>query len=170
MDLTLLKPILKKYSIVKGSLVSVLQSAQDLYGYLPKEVIIKIAKELGEPVAKVEGVASFYTQFRFKPVGKFVIMLCQGTACHVNGSGRLFDFLSEKLGVLDGETTPDGLFTLTNVACLGCCSLAPAMMIDGRVYGNLDNVTVGKVIDDLKNYELRITNDELRSEKGGNNQ
>ena len=150
MDLKLLQPIFKKYLGVKGSLVSVLQAAQEVYGYLPSEVLIAIAKKMGEPVSKVEGVASFYTQFRFKPVGKHVIMLCQGTACHVNGSGRLFDFLSNKLKVADGETTADKLFTLTNVACLGCCSLAPAMMIGGRVYGNLDNTTAASVIDNLK--------------------
>jgi len=87
--------------------------------------------------AKIMGVATFYSQFRLEPVGKYLIQLCQGTACHVNGSERIGRAIEDMLGIRDGETTADGLFTLKSVACLGCCSLSPVMMINGDAYGNL---------------------------------
>lgn len=136
-DLTLLDDTLKNYQGQTGSLITVLQKAQDIYGYLPLPALSYIAKQLKIKPAKVYGVATFYTQFRLSPVGKYVILLCQGTACHVNGSERIETALCEELGIKQGETTKDGLFTLTNVACLGCCSLAPVMMINGQAYGRL---------------------------------
>lgn len=129
--------VLKKYKDVNGSLITILQKVQDIYGYLPTDVIYHIAEQTGSTPAKVMGVATFYTQFRLKPVGKYLIMLCQGTACHVNGSERIEAAICEELGIHDGETTEDGLFTLKNVACLGCCSLSPVMMINGETYGSL---------------------------------
>ena len=103
--------------------------------------------------AKVMGVATFYTQFRFKPVGKYLIMLCQGTACHVNGSERIEKAIKEELGISDGETTDDGLFTLKNVACLGCCSLSPVMMINEETYGSLTPEKVKTILKNLKEGE-----------------
>ncbi len=149
-DLSLLDEVLEKYKNVKGSLITVLQKAQEIYGYLPTDVIYKIAEEMALTPAKVMGVATFYTQFRFKPVGKYLIMLCQGTACHVNGSEIIEKTIKEELGISDGETTEDGLFTLKNVACLGCCSLSPVMMINEETYGSL---TPEKVRDILKNLK-----------------
>lgn len=149
-DLSLLDEVLEKYKNVKGSLITVLQKAQEIYGYLPTDVIYKIAEEMALTPAKVMGVATFYTQFRFKPVGKYLIMLCQGTACHVNGSEIIEKTIKEELGISDGETTDDGLFTLKNVACLGCCSLSPVMMINEETYGSL---TPEKVRDILKNLK-----------------
>jgi len=99
--------------------------------------LLHIAQETGIKPAKVMGVVSFYTQFRRKPVGKHVITLCQGTACHVLGSAAIERAITEYLNIGDGETTPDGMFTLMNAACLGCCSLAPVMMINNETYGNL---------------------------------
>ncbi|MCL2699713.1 MAG: NAD(P)H-dependent oxidoreductase subunit E, partial [Defluviitaleaceae bacterium] len=99
------------------------------------------------------GVATFYTQFRSEPIGKFLIMLCQGTACHVNGSSLLYEALTAELGVKDGGTTKDGLFTLFNVACLGCCSLSPAMMINGETYGNLTPDKAVAVIKNIRRSE-----------------
>ena len=96
------------------------------------------------------GVATFYTQFRLKPVGKYLIMLCQGTACHVNGSERIETTIKEHLGISDGETTEDGLFTLKNVACLGCCSLSPVMMINGETYGSLTPEKTVSILNSLK--------------------
>lgn len=136
-DLSLMDNVLKKYKNVSGSLITILQKVQEIYGYLPTDVIYHIAEQTGSTPAKVMGVATFYTQFRLKPVGKYLIMLCQGTACHVNGSERIEAAISEELGIHDGETTEDGLFTLKNVACLGCCSLSPVMMINGETYGSL---------------------------------
>lgn len=136
-DLSLIMPVLDKYSDVKGSLITILQHAQDIYGYLPTDVLYCIADRISESPAKVMGVATFYSQFRLKPVGKYLIMLCQGTACHVNGSQKIEQAIFDELGISDGETSDDGLFTLKNVACLGCCSLSPVMMINGETYGRL---------------------------------
>jgi NADH-quinone oxidoreductase subunit E len=130
-------PVLEKYKNIAGSLITVLQEAQDMYGWLPAGLIELISGETGIKPAKIMGVVTFYTQFRTKRPGRHMILLCQGTACHVNGSAALYDALSLEFGVSDGETTEDGLFTLANVACLGCCSLSPAMMIDGETFGNL---------------------------------
>jgi len=141
-DFTKLNETLEEYGSIEGSLITILQKAQDIYGYLPSEVIKHIAKSTGIKPAKILGVVTFYTQFRLKPAGKHIIMLCQGTACHVLGSSQIEDsilaFLSTPENpVKAGETTPDGLFTLQNVACLGCCSLAPVMMISGETHGLL---------------------------------
>jgi len=136
-DLTLLEPVLETYADQKGSLITILQKAQEIYGYLPQDVIRHISERTGVKPAKIMGVATFYTQFRLKPVGKYLIMLCKGTACHVNGSDLIEKTITETLGIRDGETTEDGLFTLKNVACLGCCSLSPVMMINEETYGSL---------------------------------
>ena len=152
-DLSLLEETLEKYKNINGSLITVLQKAQEIYGYLPADVIYKIAEEMNLTPAKVMGVATFYTQFRFEPVGKYLIMLCQGTACHVNGSERIEKTITEVLGISDGETTGDGLFTLKNVACLGCCSLSPVMMINEKTYGLLTPEKVREILNELKERE-----------------
>ena len=136
-DFSLLKDTLDTYAKVPGSLITILQKAQDIYGYLPKDVVYHIAEKIGVTPAEIVGVATFYSQFRLQPVGKYLIMLCQGTACHVNGSLQIEKIINEYLGIKDGETTEDGLFTLKNVACLGCCSLSPVMMINDDTYGSL---------------------------------
>ena len=148
-DLSLLDGVLEKYAAVPGSLITILQKAQDIYGYLPTDVLYHIADATGSTPAKVIGVATFYTQFRFKPKGKYLILLCQGTACHVNGSERIADAVYETIGIRDGETTDDGLFTLTHVACLGCCSLSPVMMINGSTYGSLTPAKVKEILTSL---------------------
>lgn len=135
--LNLLDDVIAEYKGKAGTLIPVLQKAQDIYGYLPVEVMRHIARELGVKPAKVYGVATFYAQFRLSPMGKYVILLCQGTACHVNGSDKIETALSDELKVKMGETTEDGIFTLNDAACLGCCSLAPVMMINGQAYGPL---------------------------------
>ena len=150
MDVTLLEPCLEKYADVEGSLITILQTAQDIYGYLPIALLAYIARRTGIKPAKVLGVVTFYTQFRTKPVGKNLILLCQGTACHVNGSGRIEEAVRAHIGVEEGEISADGLFTYNNVACLGCCSLAPAMMIGDKVYGNLDKAKAVKILDGIK--------------------
>ncbi|MBQ1947497.1 MAG: NADH-quinone oxidoreductase subunit NuoE [Clostridia bacterium] len=150
-DLTKLSAVLKKYADVPGSLITILQKAQDIYGYLPTDVMYHIAEKTGNTPAKVIGVATFYTQFRFQPVGKYLILLCQGTACHVNGSERIADTIREELGICDGQTTEDGLFSLKHVACLGCCSLSPVMMINDETYGSLTPAKVREILTELKN-------------------
>ena len=136
-DLTLLEPTLQTYAAVPGSLITILQKTQELYGYIPTDAVYHIAERTGETPAKIMGVATFYSQFRFRPVGKYLIMLCKGTACYVNGANAIAEAVSDELGIRDNETTEDGLFSLSLVSCLGCCSLAPVMMINDRTYGSL---------------------------------
>lgn len=149
-DLSLLEDVLSEYAHVSGSLITILQKAQDIYGYLPTDVLYHIAEKTGKTPARVMGVATFYTQFRFKPVGKYLILLCQGTACHVNGSDRIAEAIYETIGIRDGETTDDGLFTVTHVACLGCCSLSPVMMINDDTYGSLTPAKVKEILESLR--------------------
>ena len=147
-------PVLEKYAKVPGSLITILQKTQDIYGYLSVDAINYISEMTGIRPAKIYGVATFYSQFRLKPIGKYLIMLCQGTACHVNGSKMIEEAVCEHLGISDGETTEDGIFTLNNVACLGCCSLAPVMMVKSaegdETYGNLTKDKVRKILDEIR--------------------
>ena len=150
--------ILDEYSGVKGSLIAILQKAQALYGYLPPQVIKHIAQGTGIKPAKILGVVTFYTQFRQQPVGKYLIQLCQGTACHVNGSAAIEEAILSHLSAPDapfkeGGTTSDGLFTLQNVACLGCCSLAPVMMINGETHGLLTPEKTRHVLQGISDAE-----------------
>lgn len=154
-DLTLLEDVLNKYAAVPGSLITILQHAQDIYGYLPVDVMYHIAEKTGNSPARVIGVATFYTQFRTKPIGKYLIMLCQGTACHVNGSERIEAAICDELGIEDGGTTDDGLFSLKTVACLGCCSLSPVMMINEDTYGSLTPEKTVEILRDLRAKEGR---------------
>lgn len=156
-DLSELEPILTKYRNIPGSLITVLQQTQGIYGYLPQEAIVAISKALKIKIAKIMGVITFYAQFRLNPIGKHLIMVCQGTACHVNGSEKVAEALAEELSIQPGETTPDKMFTLENVACLGCCSMAPVMMIqrqgNNEVYGPLTPKSARKVIRDIQAAE-----------------
>lgn len=140
-----------------GNLIVILQQAQNIYGYLPREVIAHISKKTGNTQARIYGVATFYTQFRLQPIGKNLIMLCQGTACHVSGSQDIEAAICDELKICDGETSDDGVFTLNNVACLGCCSLAPVMMIQNsageETYGNLTREKVLEIIGGIKERE-----------------
>ena len=149
-DLSLLSEVLEKYAHVPGSLITILQKAQDIYGYLPKDVIEHISEATNIPCSKIMGVATFYAQFRFQPVGKYLIMLCKGTACHVNGANGIERAITEELGITDGGTTTDGLFSLKNVACLGCCSLSPVMMINDVAYGNLTPDKARSILNELR--------------------
>ena len=149
-----LAPVLDKYAKVPGSLITILQHTQEIYGYLSPDAINHISEATGIKPAKIYGVATFYAQFRMEPVGKNLIMLCKGTACHVNGADIIEEAVTEHLGIKDGETTEDGIFTLNNVACLGCCSLAPVMMVqseDGdETFGNLTKDSVKEILDSIR--------------------
>jgi len=154
-DLAALDTLIRKFKGNKGNLIPLLQGAQDIYGYLPKAAFEKIASETGLSLSQMYGVATFYSQFRLHPVGKHIIKVCHGTACHVQNAGTITDALKEALQVKDGATTEDGLFTLESVACLGCCSLAPVMMIGDETYGNLKGKDAVKVIKEIKIKEKK---------------
>ncbi|RJP70987.1 MAG: NADH-quinone oxidoreductase subunit NuoE [Ignavibacteriales bacterium] len=144
----------------EGSLITLLQSAQDSYGYVPEKVIHYISELVGIPSSEIYGVLTFYSQFRLKPMGKNIIRICEGTACHVNGAKTVLSVLQDELGISVDETTDDGLFTLQSVACLGCCSLAPVMMINQETHGNLTTEKIKKVIKSYKsNQHAGVTNE-----------
>ena len=152
-DLSLLNGVLEKYAGVKGSLISILQKTQEIYGYIPIDAVYHISERTGLTPAKILGVATFYSQFRFTAVGKHLIMVCKGTACYVNGAERIIDAIQEELGIGNNETTADGLFSLSIVSCLGCCSLAPVMMIDEDTYGSLTPDKVKQILRDIRQKE-----------------
>jgi len=118
-------------------LIPILQDIQERFSYLPKEAMFDVSKFLGIPESRVYAVASFYAQFRFKPMGKNTVMVCRGTACHVKGAPRILDEFKRELGIDENETTEDQEYTLETVACLGCCALAPCAMINDEVAANL---------------------------------
>ena len=142
--------VIAEHKDEKGSLMPILQKAQDIYGYLPIEVQTIISNETGLPLEKIYGFATFYSQFSLSPKGKYQISVCLGTACYVKGSGDIYNKLMEKLGIVGGECTPDGRFSLDACRCVGACGLAPVMMINGEVYGRL---TVDDIDDILAKYE-----------------
>lgn len=121
----------------QGSLMPIMQKAQDIYGYLPIEVQTMISNETGIPLEKIYGVATFYSQFALQPKGQYQISVCLGTACYVKGSGDIYNRISEILGIENGECTPDGKFSLDSCRCVGACGLAPVLMINDEVFGRL---------------------------------
>lgn len=132
-------------------LMGILQDVQASLGYLPDWAVSAIAEFVGITPSKVYGVATFYNRFRLTPVGKNLVRVCHGTACHVSGAENISRALSEELKIKDNETTPDGHLTLETVACLGCCSLAPCMMVnDVDVYGRLTGDAARKIVRELK--------------------
>ena len=139
--------ILAHYNGVKGALIPVLQEAQGAYGFLPKDIISRIAQTLKIPVSQVYGVVTFYSQFHLNPRGRNFIRVCQGTACHVRGAKAVLKALEDELRIAPGQTTTDERFTLETVACLGACGLAPVLMINDDTHGRLTPETVCKLLD-----------------------
>lgn len=135
-----------------GMLIPLLQAAQDSYGYVPPLAIEQIVEATGVPAGEVYGVITFYKQFRLRPPGKHILRVCKGTACHVLGAESIARTVEEELGIVRDETSGDGLFTFLEVACLGCCSLAPVVMIDEQAYGSL---TPRKLRTILRRYRRR---------------
>ncbi len=152
-DLTLMEPLLEKYKNRKGNLIPLLQGTQDIYGYLPKAAFSKIHQATGLELNEMYGVATFYAQFRLVPAGKHIVKMCHGTACHVQNVTAITDEILDNLQIRDGETTEDGLFTVETVACLGCCSLAPVMMIGDETYGKLTPKQAVKIIREIRRSE-----------------
>lgn len=145
-DLSLIQSLIDKYRTKKGNLIPLLQGTQEIFGYVPRVAFEKISDETDNVLSDMYGVATFYSQFRLSPVGKHIVKVCHGTACHVQSAPELTDELEDILKIKDGETTKDMLFTLESVACLGCCSLAPVIMIGDETYGKLDRKKTGKIV------------------------
>lgn len=142
-----------RYDGEPGELIPLLQSAQDYFGYIPRRAIKYISGVTNVPESNIYGVITFYNQFRLQPMGRHIIRLCCGTACHVAGSKNLVSTVQDELGIEVGETTADGIFTLFTVACLGCCSLAPVMMIDEQTHGRLTPAAVRKILREIRRKE-----------------
>lgn len=144
---------MQNYSGKEAELIPLLQKLQGAYGYLPEDIIARLSDRTGIYVSKIMGVATFYSQFRLQPVGEHVIRVCFGTACHVNGAENVADALCQELGVELGGTTEDGKFTVESVACLGCCSLSPVMMIDNETHGRLTPDKVRTIMREFRKKE-----------------
>ncbi|MCK5071935.1 MAG: NADH-quinone oxidoreductase subunit NuoE [Bacteriovoracaceae bacterium] len=139
--------VLNKYQKVgREQLIPILQEVQNEEGYLSKGAVVQIGRHLNLPTSKIYGVATFYNQFRFKPFGKYHIMICRGTACHVKGSQPVLEILEESLAIKAGDTTKDGVFSIEVVACIGACGLAPVVSVNGEFYGNVDQQKINKII------------------------
>jgi len=146
--------ILATFGHEEARLVPILQAVQEEYRYLPEEVMTFVATALGVPPARVYGVATFYGHFALEPKGKFVVRVCDGTACHVKGSEHLVDALRAILKLPEGQkTTPDMLFTLETVSCLGACGLAPAVVVNEEVHGQMTHESTAALIEDLRRRE-----------------
>jgi len=148
-----------------GALIPLLQAAQETYGYVSEKTIDYISHVTGIPAADIYGVVTFYAQFRTRPLGKNVIRVCNGTACHVNGAKGVYDALNDELGITYEETTEDGQFSLISVACIGCCSLAPVIVINDETFGRLDSAKLRKIIKRYK-HQVRKAKDAAAEETG----
>jgi len=134
----------------KNNLIAILQKIQEFYGYLPEEALEIVAERINVPKAKIYGVCTFYSQFKLEPDGKYLVQVCNGTACHVRGAPALVDEISGILGISEGQTTPDNLFTLETVNCIGACGLAPAVVINEEIYGKVTPDKIHEIISNLK--------------------
>jgi len=141
-----LDEVIIKYRDENGPLIPILQEAQEVYGYLPSDVLKHISKATRLPLAKIYGVVTFYSQFRLAPVGRNLINVCLGTACHVRGGARILDTIEKTLKIKDGATSDDERYTLEIVACIGACGLAPVMSVNGQVYGRLEPESVVEIL------------------------
>lgn len=141
------RKIIQRYREKKGILIPLLQDIQAIYGYIPQESIEVISEELSIYPVEIYGILTFYAQFYLTPRGRHTIKVCQGTACHVMGGKEILDYLSDKLGIGEGETTEDGIFSLERVACLGCCGMAPVVVIDNNFYGRCTIQNIDRLLD-----------------------
>ncbi|MBF8982887.1 NADH-quinone oxidoreductase subunit NuoE [Lutibacter sp. B2] len=148
-----LKQYIDGLKSTEGALIQILHQAQEIFGYLPKEVQLFVARALGMPGSEVCGVVSFYSYFTTEPVGKHVISVCMGTACFVRGADKIVDRIAKKIGIGPEETTKDGFFTLKNIRCIGACGLAPVVMVDDKVYGRVKEEDIDDILDSYRKEE-----------------
>lgn len=149
-DIAKLKARMELHKQKPGPLMPTLHDAQEIFGCIPLEVQKIISEELGESIAKINGVVTFYSRFSIEPKGKHVIGVCLGTACYVRGSQNVLDAFSEELGIKAGETTADGTYTLEATRCIGACGLAPVFTIDGKVYGRSNPTMAREALKELR--------------------
>ncbi len=148
-----LDEVLGRHGTGRSDLIPILQDAQGELGYLSQETMLAVARRLRIPASAVFGVVTFYAQFYLKPQGRHRLLVCRGTACHVRGAREIRDRAENKLGIADGETTEDLLFSFETVACLGTCALAPVMVIDGKYHGGMTPERVEGVLDEYLERE-----------------
>ena len=149
-NLVKVREVLKAHKEVQGALIPVLHEVQGLYGYLPEDVLKIVSEELEIPMSEIYGVATFYSIFSLKPKGEYIIRVCMGTACYVKGAQLLLDKLSEELDIQVGKTTEDNKFTLEATRCIGACGLAPALMINDKVYGRLVPGDISRILQEYR--------------------
>lgn len=145
--------VIEKHKNTKGALIPVLHEAQEIFGYLPKNVQKIISEGINVPLTEIYGVVTFYTQFSLEPKGKYKMSLCMGTACYVKGAGAILEKLKEKLGIDVDECTEDGKFSLEACRCLGACGLAPVMTVNEEVYGRLAPDDIEGIIEKYRNMK-----------------
>lgn len=145
-----LEAVFSSYDGKAGELIPILQQVQEEIGYLPEDAMLEIAKFAGVPESRVYSVATFYTQFRFTPIGRNHVMVCRGTACHVKGAPRMLEELERQLDIEEGEATPDLAFSLETVACIGACGLAPTMVINKTTYGHLTTDKISDILTEIR--------------------
>ncbi|MDY6150912.1 MAG: NAD(P)H-dependent oxidoreductase subunit E [Eubacteriales bacterium] len=154
-DYTVLDKAIEKYGNKESSLIAVLQAAQEAYRYLPKEMFPYLSEKLKLSEAKIYGVATFYENFSLEPKGKYVLKVCDGTACHVRHSTDVLDYLRKELGLsTTKKTTDDRMFTVETVACLGACGLAPVITVNGHVYSQMTKEKAAKVLEELREGKI----------------
>ena len=149
-----LRKFIRKHKDQPGAMMPVLQEAQGIYGYLPREVQEIIAQEMNVPLSQVFGVATFYSQFTLTPKGEHTVSVCLGTACYVKGADKILAAIEDRLGIKAGECTPDGFFSIDSCRCLGACGLAPVCVIDGRTIGACTKEKLAREIKLIQDQEL----------------
>jgi NADH-quinone oxidoreductase subunit E len=149
--------IVHKHNVEPGAVIPVLQEIQETYGHVPPIAIQRVAEHLNIPASEIYGIVTFYAQFRLEPLGKNLVRVCHGTACHLGGAEMVAEALAQVTGAREGETSADGLFTVERVACLGCCSLAPCIMVNNETHGRLTPESVSKVVTEMRRAEAPVS-------------
>jgi len=145
--------IVHKHNVEPGAVIPILQEIQEAYGHVPPVAIQRVAEHMNIPASEIYGIVTFYAQFRLQPLGKNLVRVCHGTACHLSGAEMVAEALAQTTGAKEGETSPDDLFTVERVACLGCCSLAPCIMINNETHGRLTPESVDKLVAEMRKQE-----------------
>ena len=154
LDLSVIDAIVYKHNVQPGGVIPVLQEIQESYGYVPPVAIQRVAEHLNIPASEIFGIVTFYAQFRLEPLGKNLIKVCHGTACHLGGAEMVAEALAQATGAREGETSADDMFTVERVACLGCCSLAPCIMVNSETHGRLTPETTTRIVSEIKKAEV----------------